>query len=121
MNDTEFDAELDADFDSDVGTNFDAKLRRQSIDPEDLLMAHIGGMDICARGFKAAVAMVEDGTLDQFVTDRYAGWQGASAQDMLNGKLSLESIAEKVEAEDINPRPRSGRQEYLENIVNRFV
>ena len=63
----------------------------------------------------------EDGTLDQFVTDRYAGWQGASAQDMLNGKLSLESIAEKVEAEDINPRPRSGRQEYLENVVNRFV
>lgn len=103
------------------GTNFDAKLRRQSIDPEDLLMAHIGGMDICARGFKAAVAMVEDGTLNQFVTDRYAGWQGASAQDMLNGKLSLESIAEKVEAEDINPRPRSGRQEYLENVVNRFV
>lgn len=103
------------------GTNFDAKLRRQSIDPEDLLMAHIGGMDICARGFKAAVAMVEDGTLDQFVTDRYAGWQGASAQDMLNGNLSLESIAEKVEAEDINPRPRSGRQEYLENVVNRFV
>ncbi|MFY1707142.1 xylose isomerase [Tritonibacter scottomollicae] len=103
------------------GTNFDAKLRRQSIDPEDLLMAHIGGMDVCARGFKAAVAMVEDGTLDQFVTDRYAGWQGASAQDMLNGKLSLESIAEKVEAEDINPRPRSGRQEYLENVVNRFV
>jgi len=103
------------------GTNFDAKLRRQSIDPEDLLMAHIGGMDICARGFKAAVAMVEDGTLDQFVTDRYAGWQGASAQDMLNGKLSLESIAQKVQAEDINPRPRSGRQEYLENVVNRFV
>lgn len=103
------------------GTNFDAKLRRQSIDPEDLLMAHIGGMDVCARGFKAAVAMVEDGTLDQFVTDRYAGWQGASAQDMLNGKLSLESIAEKVEAEGINPRPRSGRQEYLENVVNRFV
>ncbi|WP_417817155.1 xylose isomerase [Tritonibacter scottomollicae] len=103
------------------GTNFDAKLRRQSIDPEDLLMAHIGGMDVCARGFKAAVAMVEDGTLDQFVTDRYAGWQGASAQDMLNGNLSLESIAEKVEAEDINPRPRSGRQEYLENVVNRFV
>ncbi|WP_417839807.1 xylose isomerase [Tritonibacter scottomollicae] len=103
------------------GTNFDAKLRRQSIDPEDLLMAHIGGMDVCARGFKAAVAMVEDGTLDQFVADRYAGWQGASAQDMLNGKLSLESIAEKVEAEDINPGPRSGRQEYLENVVNRFV
>ena len=103
------------------GTNFDAKLRRQSIDPEDLLMAHIGGMDICARGFKAAAAMIEDGTLDQFVTDRYAGWQRDDAQDMLSGKLSLEDIAHRVEAEDINPKPRSGRQEYLENVINRFV
>ncbi|MCA2006220.1 xylose isomerase [Tritonibacter mobilis] len=103
------------------GTNFDAKLRRQSIDPEDLLMAHIGGMDICARGFKAAVAMIEDGTLDQFVTDRYAGWQRGDAQDMLSGKLSLDDIAKRVEADDINPKPRSGRQEYLENVINRFV
>ncbi|PXW79849.1 D-xylose isomerase [Ruegeria sp. P4] len=103
------------------GTNFDAKLRRQSIDPEDLLMAHIGGMDICARGFKAAAAMIEDGTLDQFVTDRYAGWQRDDAQDMLSGKLSLEDIAKRVEADDINPKPRSGRQEYLENVINRFV
>ncbi|NKX38855.1 xylose isomerase [Tritonibacter mobilis] len=103
------------------GTNFDAKLRRQSIDPEDLLMAHIGGMDICARGFKAAAAMIEDGTLDQFVTDRYAGWQRDDAKDMLSGKLSLDDIAHRVEAEDINPKPRSGRQEYLENVINRFV
>lgn len=103
------------------GTNFDAKLRRQSIDAEDLLMAHIGGMDICARGFKAAAAMIEDGTLDQFVTDRYAGWQTDPAQDMLAGKLSLDDIAKRVEAEDINPKPRSGRQEYLENLINRFV
>ena len=103
------------------GTNFDAKLRRQSIDPEDLLMAHIGGMDICARGFKAAAAMIEDGTLDQFVADRYAGWQRDDAQDMLSGKLSLDDIAKRVEAEDINPKPRSGRQEYLENVINRFV
>jgi len=103
------------------GTNFDAKLRRQSIDPEDLLMAHVGGMDICARGFKAAAAMIEDGTLDQFVTDRYAGWQRDDAQDMLSGRLSLDDIAHRVEAEDINPKPRSGRQEYLENVINRFV
>ncbi|NIZ12180.1 xylose isomerase [Phaeobacter sp. HF9A] len=103
------------------GTNFDAKLRRQSIDPEDLLMAHVGGMDICARGFKAAAAMIEDGTLDGFVTDRYADWQKPDAQEMLAGKLSLEDIAQKVEAEGINPKPRSGKQEYLENLVNRFV
>ena len=68
-----------------------------------------------------AAAMIEDGTLDQFVTDRYAGWQRDDAQDMLSGKLSLDDIAKRVEAEDINPKPRSGRQEYLENVINRFV
>lgn len=103
------------------GTNFDAKLRRQSIDPEDLLMAHIGGMDVCARGLKAAAAMIEDGTLDDFVTERYADWQSDEAGAMLSGQESLESIAVRVEAQDINPEPRSGRQEMLENIVNRFV
>ncbi|WIY26030.1 xylose isomerase [Parasedimentitalea psychrophila] len=103
------------------GTNFDAKLRRQSLDAEDLLMAHVGGMDVCARGLKAAAAMIEDGTMDQFVTDRYAGWQTPEAQMMLQGKQSLEQIAAQVEATGLNPAPRSGRQEYLENVVNRFV
>ncbi|WP_306046143.1 xylose isomerase [Nioella sp. MMSF_3534] len=103
------------------GTNFDAKLRRQSLDPEDLLIAHIGGMDICARGLKAAAAMIEDGTLPGFVEDRYAGWSDPEAQAMLNGDRSLEDIAARVEAEGINPAPVSGKQEYLENVVNRFV
>lgn len=103
------------------GTNFDAKLRRQSLDAEDLLMAHVGGMDVCARGLKAAAAMIEDGTMDQFVTDRYAGWQTPEAQAMLQGKQSLEEITAQVEASGLNPSPRSGRQEYLENVVNRFV
>src|SRR5690606_1043076 len=56
------------------GTNFDAKLRRQSIDPQDLLYGHIGGMDICARGLKAAAAIIEDGSYDAFLDERYAGW-----------------------------------------------
>jgi xylose isomerase len=103
------------------GTNFDAKLRRQSLDPEDLLIAHIGGMDVCARGLKAAAAMIEDGTLPGFVEDRYAGWSSPEAQAMLNGDRSLEDIAARVEAEGINPAPVSGKQEYLENVVNRFV
>ncbi|MCR9135325.1 MAG: xylose isomerase [Alphaproteobacteria bacterium] len=103
------------------GTNFDAKLRRQSIEPDDLLIAHIGGMDCCARGLKAAAAMIEDGALPSFVQERYAGWQGEEAQKMLNGGYRLEDIAGYVEAADVNPKPRSGRQEYLENIVNRFV
>ena len=106
---------------SSGGTNFDAKLRRQSLDPEDLLMAHIGGMDVCARGLKAAAAMIEDATLPDFVTDRYAGWQSDEARAMLAGDRSLDQIAARVRAEGINPAPRSGRQEYLENVVNRFV
>ena len=103
------------------GTNFDAKLRRQSIDPQDLLIAHIGGMDCCARGLKAAAKMVEDGALQKPLDERYAGWNDAEAQKMLKGDYTLDQIAEKVERENINPEPRSGRQEYLENIVNRYV
>jgi xylose isomerase len=103
------------------GTNFDAKLRRQSLDAEDLLHGHIGGMDTCARGLKAAAAMLEDGTLNGFVEDRYSGWNSDTWQAVLAGKSSLENLAAKVEAEGIEPEPRSGRQEYLENLVNRFV
>ena len=101
------------------GTNFDAKLRRQSLDAKDLLAAHIGGMDICARGLKAAAAMLEDGGLETALRDRYEGWNGAAAQAMLQSDLS--SIAQDVLDRDITPTPRSGQQEVLENYVNRFV
>jgi xylose isomerase len=103
------------------GFNFDAKLRRQSLDPADLLHGHIGGLDTLARGLKAAAALIEDGTYDRVVEERYAGWQEQGAQAMLKGDRSLEQIAQWVEAENINPQPRSGQQEYLENLVNRFV
>ncbi len=101
------------------GTNFDAKIRRQSIDAEDLIAAHVGGMDICARGLKAAAAMIEDGGLEAALADRYAGWSSDIAQSMLSS--GLDEITARVLAEDINPQPRSGRQEILENYVNRFV
>ncbi len=101
------------------GTNFDAKIRRQSIDAEDLIAAHVGGMDICARGLKAAAAMIEDGGLEAALEDRYAGWSTEAAQSMLSS--GLDEITARVLAEDINPQPRSGRQEILENYVNRFV
>jgi xylose isomerase len=103
------------------GTNFDAKLRRQSLDAEDLLIAHAGGMDTCARAFKAAAKMVEDKALSSHVNARYAGWNSAESKAMLSGKRSLEEIAERVEKKNINPQPRSGKQELLENIVNRYV
>lgn len=101
------------------GTNFDAKLRRQSLDPIDLVAAHAGAMDVCARGFKAAAAMLEDGTLEAMRDARYAGWETPEAEAMLEGDLA--SIAAQVVQDGINPQPRSGRQEILENIVNRFV
>ncbi|KAG1647968.1 Xylose isomerase [Nymphon striatum] len=101
------------------GTNFDAKVRRQSIDAQDLVAAHVGGMDICARGFKAAAAMIEDGGLQAALNARYAGWSSAEAQTMLQS--DLDSITDRVLAQNINPVPKSGRQEILENYVNRFV
>ena len=103
------------------GTNFDAKLRRQSLDAEDLLIAHIGGMDACARGLKAAAAMLEDKALSDPLEARYAGWDSAEGKAILSGKRTLEQVAERVVAEGIEPQPRSGKQEYLENIVNRYV
>ena len=103
------------------GTNFDAKLRRQSLDPQDLLTGHIGAMDCCARGLKAAARMVADKALSGPLADRYAGWDGDEAKKVLAGGYSLDEIAGHVEKHDVNPTPRSGRQEYLENIVNRYV
>ena len=103
------------------GTNFDAKLRRQSLDPEDLLAAHVGGMDCCARGLKAAARMLGDKALSEPLEERYAGWNSAEARAMLSGERSLEDIAARVVSDKIEPEPRSGRQEWLENVVNRYV
>jgi xylose isomerase len=101
------------------GTNFDAKIRRQSIDPVDLILAHVGGMDTCARALKAAAYMFEDGPLEAARKARYAGWDRPGAQAMLT--QPLEVIAAAVEANDINPKPRSGRQERLENLWNHYI
>ena len=71
------------------GNNFDAKLRRQSIDPADLFYAHIGGVDTVARGFLNAAAMIERGELAAIVTERYAGWRGELGSAILDGKMTL--------------------------------
>ncbi|MEP3346613.1 MAG: xylose isomerase [Litoreibacter sp.] len=101
------------------GTNFDAKLRRQSLDPEDLILAHVGGMDACAAGLKAAAAMLESGKLEAAREARYAGWGTTEGQALLSSDLG--AVHDRVVAEGINPKPRSGRQERLENLVNRFL
>jgi xylose isomerase len=101
------------------GFNFDSKLRRQSLDPADLIAAHVGGMDTLARGLLAAAAMIEDGGLEAALKERYAGWEAPEAQAMLGSDLA--SLAERVDRDGLDPQPRSGRQERLENWVNRFV
>jgi xylose isomerase len=103
------------------GFNFDSKVRRQSLDPADLIHGHIGGMDVCARALKAAAKMIEDNVWGSYVDERYAGWKSPEAQAMLAGKRSLAEIAERVEQDGVNPKPRSGGQEYLENVINRYV
>ena len=103
------------------GFNFDAKLRRQSLDPQDLIAAHLGGMDTCSRALLAAAAMIEDGGMDAALAERYSGWETREAKAMLDGKVGLDEIAARVAKDGIEPEPRSGRQEMLENLVNRFV
>lgn len=103
------------------GFNFDAKVRRQSLEPADLIYAHIGGVDTLARALVAAAAMIGDGALDRFVAERYAGWDRGEGAEMLAGRRSLAEIAARVERDNVDPRPRSGRQEYLENLVNRYL
>ena len=101
------------------GCNFDAKVRRQSFTPEDLVEAHVGGVDLCARGFLLAAKLIEDGEYDQLLSARYSGWQTPEAQAILSGQTSLEQIASAAEAANLDPQPRSGRQERLENLLAR--
>ncbi len=103
------------------GMNFDAKLRRQSIDPADLIHAHVGGFDTCARALLIAADLVERGELSDALAQRYAGWDEARGQSMLDGKMDLADIASLVERENLDPKPVSGRQEILENILNRSM
>ena len=103
------------------GMNFDAKIRRQSIDPEDLFHAHIGGMDTCARALLIAARMIEDGKLAAEVDRRYAGWDGDLGKRILSGNASMADLADHVERGAIEPQPRSGRQEALENLVNTYL
>jgi xylose isomerase len=103
------------------GMNFDAKLRRQSIAPEDLFYAHIGGIDTLARGLLMAEKMIQEGKLQQIVDERYAGWNAELGKRVLEGKSSLDELSAYVLDKGIEPRPRSGRQELLENLVNRYL
>ncbi|MCA9732525.1 xylose isomerase [candidate division KSB1 bacterium] len=102
------------------GLNFDAKVRRSSTDAIDLVHAHIGGMDAFARGLLIANQILEDGVLDDFVANRYASFDSGLGKDIMSGKMDLESISKAVLAAK-EPTLTSGRQEYLENIINSYI
>jgi len=103
------------------GLNFDAKLRRQSIEPDDLVWAHAGAMDLCARALLIAETMVLDGALQRHVDARYADWNGERGRAILGGSQSLEDLARDVEQRGIEPLPHSARQERLEHLVASYL
>jgi xylose isomerase len=103
------------------GFNFDAKLRRQSTSRTDLFHAHVGGLDTLARALLVAADLIERSELGALKDRRYAGWDGELGRAILGGSESLESLEAKVAAGEIDPRPVSGRQEELENLVNQRI
>lgn len=103
------------------GLNFDAKVRRQSIDPQDMFHGHIGGMDVSARALLVAEKMILDGRLDAQVDARYAGWRSPFGQELLGGALALDQVAARVLERNEDRRPVSGRQEQLENLLNSYL
>ena len=103
------------------GLNFDAKVRRQSLDPDDMFHGHVGAMDLCAQALLAAERIVDDGELDQLLERRYEGWVAPRGQNILAGRIPLQDLAEAALARNKDAAPVSGRQEYLENLINRIV
>ena len=103
---------------TDGGFNFDAKVRRQSVDAADLFHGHIGGVDVIAKALLRAEAIIADGRIDAFRAERYAGWNGELGETIRTS--SLAEIADLAVARDLMPAPVSGRQEWLENMLNRF-
>lgn len=103
------------------GVNFDAHVRRESFTPEDLFYAHIGGMDIFARGLKIAAAMRADNSLADFVKKRYSSWDSGIGADIEKGKVGFKEL-EAYMLKKGNPTPNeSGRQEFLENMINEYI
>ncbi len=102
------------------GINFDAKIRRNSTDPEDLFHAHIGGMDTFARALITADAILQKSDYKKFRKQRYASFDAAKGKEFEEGKLSLEDLRAYA-IENGEPAAKSGKQEYLENIINRYI
>jgi xylose isomerase len=104
------------------GLNFDSKIRRNSVDPTDLFVAHIGGMDAFAAGLEIAQRMISDGTIAGFVKKRYASFNSGDGARFAKGELTLDQLAKiGTDAGYGKTGITSGRQEYLENILNGYL
>jgi xylose isomerase len=103
------------------GMNFDAKVRRQSIDAADLFHGHIGAIDLTARALLNAAALIEEGSVERITSTRYSGWGNSLGQRILQEKIGLDALADHVVAHDLRPLPKSGKQELLENLVTKHL
>ena len=103
------------------GVNFDAKVRRESFEPIDLFHAHIGGMDAFARGLKIAAAIRKDGRLAEFVKNRYASWDSGIGVKIESGKATMKELETYILKKGEAAANVSGRQEFLENLINEFI
>jgi len=102
------------------GINFDAKIRRNSTDAADLFYAHIGGIDTFARALIIADKILQHGEYSKLRKERYASFDAGKGAEYEQGKLSLEDLR-AFAIENGEPEVRSGRQEYFENLINRFI
>jgi xylose isomerase len=103
------------------GTNFDAKVRRESIDPLDLFHAHIGGMDTFARGLRIAAAIRADKALSGFVKERYSSFDVGIGSRVEKGQATFAELEQYMLEKGEADANISGRQEMLENIVNQYI
>ncbi|RXD39181.1 xylose isomerase, partial [Xanthomonas perforans] len=101
------------------GLNFDAKVRRESSDPQDLFLAHIGGMDAFARGLEVANALLTASPLEQWRAERYASFDSGAGADFAAGKTTLADLAKHAASNA--PQQLSGRQEAYENLINQYL
>lgn len=102
------------------GLNFDAHLRRSSIDPVDLFHAHVGAMDSFAYGLRTAAKILEDGVLTDFIQQRYASYDTGIGAQIEAGTVGFAEL-DAYTRQNGDPEPVSARQEYLENLLNRYI
>ncbi len=102
------------------GLNFDAKVRRASFEPEDLFLAYIAGMDTFAKGLRIAYKLLQDGPIENFIRERYSSFSTGIGKDIVEGKVGFDELEKYALSNDIMNN-KSGRQEYLESIVNQYI